>query len=139
MRRTNVVIDETLLRKARKLTGLRTNREVVDRALNLLVRSESRKGILKYYGSGVWQGDMRRGPATRKAKVFMDNHGQAVRLPKEFEFNVPDVFIRKDGRDVVLSLHPFNWFTYLAKGPVASESFMKRIEKLPLSKREASR
>lgn len=54
-----IVIDETLIRKARKLTRLRTKRQIVDRALDLLVRSESRKGILKYYGSGIWQGDLK--------------------------------------------------------------------------------
>jgi len=54
MGRTNIVIDESLIRKARKLTRLRTKRQIVDRALALLVRSESRKGILKYYGSGIW-------------------------------------------------------------------------------------
>lgn len=58
MGRTNIVIDESLIRKARKLTRLRTKRQIVDRALDLLVRSESRKGILKYYGSGIWQGDL---------------------------------------------------------------------------------
>jgi hypothetical protein len=31
----------------------------VDKALELLVRSESRKGILRYYGSGIWKGDLR--------------------------------------------------------------------------------
>jgi Arc/MetJ family transcription regulator len=59
MGRTNIVIDESLIRKARKLTRLRTKRQIVDRALDLLVRSESRKGILKYYKSGVWQGDLK--------------------------------------------------------------------------------
>jgi Arc/MetJ family transcription regulator len=55
--RTNIDIDETLVRKARKLTRLKSKRQIVDRALELLVRSESRKGILRYYGSGVWKGD----------------------------------------------------------------------------------
>jgi Arc/MetJ family transcription regulator len=59
MGRTNIVIDENLIRKARKLTRLRTKRQIVDRALDLLVRSESRKGILKYYGSGIWQGELK--------------------------------------------------------------------------------
>lgn len=59
MGRTNIVIDENLIRKARKLTRLRTKRQIVDRALDLLVRSESRKGILKYYGSGIWKGDLK--------------------------------------------------------------------------------
>ena len=66
MGRTNIVIDESLIRKARKLTRLRTKRQIVDRALDLLVRSESRKGILKYYGSGIWQGDLK---TSRKSRV----------------------------------------------------------------------
>ena len=59
MGRTTIVIDESLIRKARKLTRLRTKQQIVDRALDLLVRSESRKGILKYYGSGIWRGDLK--------------------------------------------------------------------------------
>lgn len=55
--RTNIDIDESLVRQAGKLTRLKTKRQIVDRALVLLVRSESRKGILRYYGSSVWQGD----------------------------------------------------------------------------------
>jgi len=73
----------------------------------------------------------------RKAKVFMNNRSQAVRLPKEFQFNVSEVFIRKEGKDVVLSPRPFDWSTYLAEGPVASESFMKEVEDLPAQEREA--
>jgi len=59
MSRTNIEIDESLSRKARKLTRLKTKRQIVDKALDLLVRSESRKGILRYYGSGVWKGDLK--------------------------------------------------------------------------------
>jgi len=56
MTKTNIDIDEVLIRKARKLTRLKTKREIVDKALDLLVRSESRKGILRYYGCGIWKG-----------------------------------------------------------------------------------
>jgi len=55
--RTNIDIDESLVRKARRLTRLKSKRQIVQRALELLVRSESRKGILRYYGSGIWQAD----------------------------------------------------------------------------------
>jgi Arc/MetJ family transcription regulator len=55
--RTNIDINESLVRKARKLTRLKTKRQIVDKALELLVRSESRKGILEYYGSGIWKGN----------------------------------------------------------------------------------
>jgi Arc/MetJ family transcription regulator len=57
MARTNININEKLIRKARKLTHLKTKREIVDRALELLVRSEDRKSILRYHGSGVWKGE----------------------------------------------------------------------------------
>ena len=57
MARTNININETLIRKAKKLTGLKTKREIVDRALELLVRSEDRKSILHYHGSGIWKGN----------------------------------------------------------------------------------
>ena len=60
MGRTNIVLDDELVRKARKLTRLKTKREIVGKALELLVRSESRKGILHYYGSGIWKGDLKR-------------------------------------------------------------------------------
>ena len=64
----------------------------------------------------------------RKAKVFMNNRSQAVLLPKEFQFNVPEVFIRKQGSNVVLSPRPFDWSFYLAEGPVASAYFMEEVE-----------
>jgi Arc/MetJ family transcription regulator len=60
MGRTNIVLDDDLVRKARKLTRLKTKREIVNKALELLVRSESRKGILRYYGTGIWKGDLKR-------------------------------------------------------------------------------
>ena len=59
MARTNIDIDESLIRKARKLTRLKTKRQIVDKALELLVRTESRKGILRYYGTGIWEGDLK--------------------------------------------------------------------------------
>jgi hypothetical protein len=43
------LICESPIRKARKLTGLKTKRQIVDKALELLVRTETRKGILACY------------------------------------------------------------------------------------------
>jgi antitoxin VapB len=72
----------------------------------------------------------------RKAKIFMNNRSQAVRLPKDFQFNTQDVFIRKEGSDIVLSPHPSDWSAYLAEGPVASAAFMEGVEDLPPQDRE---
>ena len=71
----------------------------------------------------------------RTAKIFMNNRSQAVRLPKEFQFNTPEVFIRKNGDDVILSARPIDWSAYLTSGPVASEEFMEGIEDLPVQER----
>ena len=72
----------------------------------------------------------------RTAKIFMNNRNQAVRLPKEFQFNTQEVFIRKEGNDVVLSPKPVDWSAYLGGGPVASAAFMEGIEDLPVQERE---
>lgn len=42
----------------------------------------------------------------RTAKVFMTNRSQAVRLPKEYQFSTDEVFIRKEGDEVILSPVP---------------------------------
>ena len=72
----------------------------------------------------------------RKAKIFMNNRSQAVRLPKDFQFQTQEVFIRKEGSDVVLSPRPSDWSNYLAEGPVASASFLEGVEDLPPQERE---
>jgi len=73
---------------------------------------------------------------SRTAKVFMNNRSQAVRLPKEFQFKTSEVFIRKQGDDVILSARPADWSAYLTSGPVASDEFMEGIEDLPVQERE---
>jgi len=72
----------------------------------------------------------------RTARIFMNNRNQAVRLPKDFQFNTREVFIRKEGSDVVLSPKPADWSSYLTEGPIASNEFMEGIEDLPVQERE---
>lgn len=71
----------------------------------------------------------------RTAKVFMNNRSQAVRIPKEFQFKTKEVFIRKQGEDVILSPRRKDWSAYLAEHPVASEDFMEGVEDLPFEER----
>ena len=66
MSRTNIDIEDRLIRKARRLTGLKSKKAIVGRALEELVRIETRKGILRYYGSGIWKGDLK---ALRRNRV----------------------------------------------------------------------
>ena len=72
----------------------------------------------------------------RTARVFMTNRSQAVRLPKEYQFSTDEVFIRKQGEDVILSPRPSDWRPYLESAPVASETFMANVEDLPVQERE---
>jgi antitoxin VapB len=72
----------------------------------------------------------------RKAKLFMNNRSQAVRLPKDFQIKAEEVFIRKEGSDIVLSPRPSGWSSYLAEAPAASETFMEAIEDLPPQERK---
>ena len=72
----------------------------------------------------------------RTAKVFMTNRSQAVRLPKEFQFSTDEVFIRKEGDEVILSPRPRDWKAYLASAPVASDAFMSDVDDLPVQERD---
>ena len=72
----------------------------------------------------------------RTAKVFMTNRSQAVRLPKEYQFSTDEVFIRKEGEDVILSPRPQDWGPYLESAPVASSAFMANVQDLPVQERE---
>ena len=73
---------------------------------------------------------------SRTAKVFMTNRSQAVRLPKEYQFSTAEVFIRKEGDDVILSPRPRDWRAYLETAPAASDGFMADVEDLPAQERE---
>lgn len=48
---------------------------------------------------------------SRTAKLFMNGRSQAVRLPSEFRFSSPEVYIRRDDKsgDVILSRVPDSW------------------------------
>jgi antitoxin VapB len=72
----------------------------------------------------------------RTAKVFMTNRSQAVRLPKEYQFSTDEVFIRKDGDDIILSPKPRDWHAYFASAPVASDAFTVDVEDMPVQEPE---
>ena len=57
-------------------------------------------------------------------------------MPKEFQFDAQEVFIRREGDEVILSARPKDWSAYLASGPVASDNFMQDVEDLPMQERD---
>ena len=56
--RTNIVIDDELMDKALRLTGLKTMREAVDLGLRTLVRLRDQEKIRSLRGKLDWQGDL---------------------------------------------------------------------------------
>lgn len=58
MARTNILLDDGLVKEALKLTKLKTKREVVNHALQELVQKARRKRILELEGKVKWTGDL---------------------------------------------------------------------------------
>ena len=67
MKRTNIVIDEKLLKAGLKATGLKTRRSLIDYALRDLLRRKSLKKILQLKGKVEWGGNL---STMRKERVF---------------------------------------------------------------------
>jgi Arc/MetJ family transcription regulator len=64
--RTNIEIDDDVMREAQRLSGARTKRETVDLALRELVARHRQLGVLELRGRVRWEGDLgesRRGRA----------------------------------------------------------------------------
>ncbi len=58
--RTNIDIDDSLLKEAQAVTGLKTKRAVVDEALRRVVRgARQRAAIEALRGLADWEGDLR--------------------------------------------------------------------------------
>ncbi len=56
--RTNIVIDEKLIREAMKATGLKTKRAVVEAGLQALIQIKSQADIRRWRGRVQWEGDL---------------------------------------------------------------------------------
>lgn len=56
--RTNIEIDDRLMRKAMRASGQTTKRSVVEAALRLLVQTASQGSIRSLRGKVSWQGDL---------------------------------------------------------------------------------
>lgn len=56
--RTNIVIDDELMAKALKASGLKTKKEAVEQGLNLLIRLKSQQAIRGLRGKVKWESDL---------------------------------------------------------------------------------
>ena len=58
MGRTNINIEDRLLKEGLKLTHLKTKKELVNYALSELIKKIRRNGILRHEGKIKWEGDL---------------------------------------------------------------------------------
>lgn len=58
--RTNIVIDDDLMREALKVTGAKTKREAVELGLRTLLKLQGQQKIRTLRGKIEWQGDLER-------------------------------------------------------------------------------
>jgi len=66
--RTNIDIDDKLMRQAIRSSGARTKRAVVEEGLRLLIETRGQRAVRRLRGKVAWEGDLaqsRRGRATR--------------------------------------------------------------------------
>jgi len=56
--RTNIVIDDDLMEKARKVSGHKTKKDTIEEALKLLIAQKEQGEIRKLRGRLNWEGDL---------------------------------------------------------------------------------
>lgn len=56
--RTNIEIDDRLMKDAMKATGLKTKRETVEAGLRLLAARKRQADTRKLFGQIAWEGDL---------------------------------------------------------------------------------
>jgi hypothetical protein len=67
MKRTNLVLDEQLLKSATQVMGEKTYSATVNRALAEAINNHKILGLQSFFGSGIWEGDL---SAMREDRTF---------------------------------------------------------------------
>jgi Arc/MetJ family transcription regulator len=63
--RINIELDDKLINEAMRITGITTKKALINKALQEFVDSYDVKELLKYQGSGVWEGNLEEMRTTR--------------------------------------------------------------------------
>jgi len=56
--RTNIEIDDALMKKVMRVSGARTKKAAVEAALQFMLKIKAQDGIMKLRGRGQWEGDL---------------------------------------------------------------------------------
>jgi Arc/MetJ family transcription regulator len=63
--RTNIILDDDLIQRARQLTGIKTKREVVQEGLRILIQLCEQTDVRKLRGKLHWEGNLDEQRTTR--------------------------------------------------------------------------
>jgi len=70
--------------------------------------------------------------STKIAKIFMNGRSQAIRLPKEYRFDTDEVYIRKQGDNLIISAKKTTWDEFFDSKPAFDDDFFKdRVDTQP--------
>jgi len=59
----------------------------------------------------------------QSARVFISGNSQAVRLPANFRFSTSEVYIRREGNQLILSPKPGSWDGFMEGCEPLSDDF----------------
>lgn len=69
---------------------------------------------------------------TKIAKIFMNGRSQAVRLPKEYRFDTDEVYIRRQGKNIILTAKKPTWDEFFDCRSVFDDDFLnERMDNPP--------
>ena len=70
------------------------------------------------------------------AKIFRNGKSQAVRLPKEFKLGGSEVYIKRVGRNVILTPKDNAWESLINSLSLFTDDFMAERKQPPIQVRE---
>ncbi len=77
--RTNIEIDDKLMKQAMKVSGAATKKAVVEDALKMLVNSKAQEGMRKWFGKVEWDGPAEEGAGKDKWEESRERGARASR------------------------------------------------------------
>ncbi len=70
------------------------------------------------------------------AKIFMNGRSQAVRLPKEYRFDTDEVYITRQGQNIILSPKETTWDEFFDAKSAFDDDFLNDRQDSQPQKRE---
>jgi hypothetical protein len=58
MKRTNLVLDEAILKEATRILGAKTYSSAVNQAMEEVIRIRKIQGLTHFFGQGLWIGNL---------------------------------------------------------------------------------